>query len=124
MDFWSPVRPRALATAAAVCGLLIATGAQAQPAATVLEDLPPGRVGLAYAPISVVRGGTPPYRAVSDHPPPAGLAISPSGEIAGTPRAPGDYRFVLEITDAALPPQTVRSAFHLRILAARRQTSP
>jgi hypothetical protein len=94
------------------------------PAPATVADLPHGCVGQAYPPTRIVVGGSPPYRVASSPPLPAGLAVSPSGEIAGAPREAGDFRFVLQITDAATPPHTVRSAFHLRVLAGPRHTRP
>lgn len=78
--------------------------------------LPAGRLGAAYGPRLIVRGGTPPYALkVLDGKLPAGLALSDDGQLAGLPTAAGLYRFTLAVRDAASPPLHVQQPYALRI---------
>jgi len=128
-----PPRPRALFIAVALGASLGATAAAAQPGQSrvlpaapdgppagrvVVAALPDGRLGRPYPPTRVMIGGRAPYRAHSDPALPRGLAVSPSGELAGTPQAAGVFSFVLQASDGSSPPQMIRQAFRLRILAA------
>jgi hypothetical protein len=130
-------RARAVAAALALPALLLATAALAQPPAacppadpraipqsTVTARLPDGHQGRPYPPAPITSGGTAPYAACSDPPLPPGLALRPSGELAGTPRTAGVFRFVLSLSDASTPPQLTRQTFSLRILPAHPKPAP
>src|ERR1039458_9838675 len=44
---------------------------------------------------------------------PAGLSLSPSGVISGTPTSVGSYNFSVTVTDSGTPQKTVTRSFHL-----------
>lgn len=78
----------------------IATPTIALPATTLAN----GRLGQAYtASITAATGGTAPYAyAVSAGALPGGLTLNPaSGEISGTPSAPGSFAFSITATDSS-----------------------
>jgi hypothetical protein len=49
---------------------------------------------------------------------PAGLSISASGVLAGTPTATGEYDFSVQVSDSATPPQTVAKSVHLTVASS------
>ncbi len=65
--------------------------------------LPGGSTGTAYSQALAATGGKPPYRwAVVAGALPPGMNLSAdTGGITGTPTAPGDYEFTVELSDAA-----------------------
>lgn len=66
----------------------------------VLSALPGGTVGTAYSSTISVTGGTTPYTFVQiSGTLPAGLTLSGSGVLSGTPTAAGNYTFEVEATD-------------------------
>jgi hypothetical protein len=72
------------------------------PLVIVTTSLPNGQVGQAYSEQLVASGGTAPYvwslQAGSTLP--AGLTLSPSGLISGTPTAAGTDTIVIQVTDS------------------------
>ncbi len=63
--------------------------------------LPDGEVGEAYAERLAAAGGVPPYTfALVGGELPAGVTLSPAGDIAGTPTVEGDFAPVVQVTDA------------------------
>ena len=63
--------------------------------------LPAATVGVAYALALAGQGGTPPYTfALASGALPPGLALAPTGTLAGTPTLPGSYPIGLRVTDA------------------------
>jgi hypothetical protein len=79
--------------------------------------LPAGRLGQAYRPRQLVSGGLAPYRfAITEGHKPEGLEFTPSGALGGKSGGPtGSYTFTLDVTDASVPPQSVRQAYTLRV---------
>ena len=66
------------------------------------STLPEGSLGLAYMTALHADGGTNPYSfTVIGGTLPAGLALSSSGSLSGTPSASGTYSFTVNATDAA-----------------------
>ncbi len=61
--------------------------------------LPAGTVGVPYSAQLSAAGGTRPYQWLGNGSLPAGLSLSSSGLVSGTPRAADDYRFQLQLTD-------------------------
>jgi Putative Ig domain len=79
--------------------------------------LPDGKIGSAYNQvISTVKGtGTVTLSLVSGALP-AGLSLSPSGDISGTPTGPnGQANFTLQAMDSSNPPQTIQGSFSISI---------
>jgi Putative Ig domain len=79
--------------------------AQTRPASPA-AILPNGSLGEAYYyQLGTPHQGTPPwrFRSVRGSLPP-GIALDPSGILAGTPTAPGEFHFTLEATDSSSTP--------------------
>lgn len=69
---------------------------------TTPSPLPTGNVGSPYSATLAASGGTPPYIwALSSGSVPAGLTLSPSGNITGTPSANGTSNFTVQVNDSA-----------------------
>ena len=72
-------------------------------AITTTSPLPAGVVGAVYSQSLVAIGGTTPYAAwtTTTGALPPGLAINPTGLLAGTPTTVGSYSFTVQVTDSA-----------------------
>ncbi len=71
-------------------------------AVTTKSPLPAGVVGEVYSQSLAATGGTPPYKwALSTGTMPAGLTLSGTGVISGTPTAAGSAQLKLQVTDSA-----------------------
>ena len=71
------------------------------PIAITPSTLPDGQVGIAYAQTLLATGGTAPHAfTVTAGSLPAGLALSTSGDLTGTPSAAGAAVFTVRATDA------------------------
>lgn len=90
-------------------------------------SLPPGAVGKKYAARLVASGGTAPsrWRVVAGKLP-AGLALSTSGAISGTPTKAGAFAVTFAVTDASTPKATASKRLTIRIapLAVRTTSLP
>lgn len=65
------------------------------------ESIPASEVGVPVRIQLGAAGGTPPYAwTLSSGTLPPGVALTPSGRIAGRPTAPGSYRFTATVADA------------------------
>ena len=72
------------------------------PVKITTTSLPNGQVGSAYSQSLAAGGGTPPYTwSISAGALPAGLSLSPAGQISGTPSAAGTANFTIHVTDSA-----------------------
>lgn len=84
-------------------------------------SLPSGATGAAYSQTVTASGGTAPYiYAVTAGALPAGLSLSSSGALAGTPTASGSFNFTVTATDATTgssAPYTGVQAYTLVIAA-------
>lgn len=82
------------------------------------SPLPEGLVGTAYSLTFAAERGTSPYQfSVTDGQLPSGLTLNPAtGALTGTPTAPFDGSFTLQVRDAATPPAQASRAYQLRIL--------
>ena len=66
------------------------------------SQLPGGTVGSAYSATLNASGGTSPYSwSISSGPLPAGLSLSSTGTISGTPTVGGSFPFTVAVKDAA-----------------------
>lgn len=100
--------------------LLLSSLSNAQPhAASDLRfqtaSLPPASIGRPYTATIQVTGGTPPlqWKVIQGKLPP-GISLQPtSGILSGTPTAPGNYSFIVAISDAT--PQTKTASFTIRV---------
>lgn len=97
----------------------VSAGAQAPPVppAIVTESLPKATLRQNYFAEIRARGGTPPLRwAVAGGALPPGLTLDRgSGRIAGAATAAGEFRFTVQVSDAASPPQTVVRELVLKV---------
>ena len=74
----------------------------AAPTITTASPLTPGTVGTAYSQTLAATGGTPPYTwSVTVGTPPAGLTLSGTGVLSGTPTAAGTSNFTIQVTGGA-----------------------
>ena len=90
-------------------------------APTVTPNLPAGTVGSPYSNAIDQVGGTAPLAwSVTAGALPPGLSLgSNSGTVSGTPTAPGNYNFTVQITDSASPPNVATLAFMLSVADAQ-----
>ncbi len=103
-----------------VCGVLFSAaiigcgggGGSTPPPATLTistgATLPVGVVTSVYGPVTIAAtGGTPPYTwSVSSGTAPAGLSLSTSGVLSGTPTTAGSVSFTIQAKDSASSPKT------------------
>ncbi len=86
------------------------------------STLPAGQVGAAYSQTITASGGTSPYSnyRVSSGALPAGLSLSTSGVLSGTPTAAGSLNFNVQVTDSSTGtgPYTQAQAYTLAVTAA------
>ncbi len=74
------------------------------PLSITLATIPTGTIARPYQANAVASGGTSPYSwSVASGSLPAGLSLSPSGLITGTPTVAGKSSFVLQVTDSSSP---------------------
>lgn len=93
--------------------------AAAVPALAIAPAAPPdGAVGEPYTFAFSAAGGRGPYSWAVSGPLPAGLHLSRSGVVSGTPTAAGAARFTLRATDAEAPAVTVAARETISIAAA------
>ena len=70
----------------------------------------------AYSKTLAATGGTPPYSwAVTGGSPPAGLSLSPSGVLGGTPTTSGTFTFTVTATDSTATPRSGSASFTLTV---------
>jgi hypothetical protein len=97
-------------------GQLTPSGSTAVLAITTSQTLPAGLTGIAYSQTLSASGGTPPYSwTLVSGTLPAGLTLSSSGSISGTPTATGIASFLVRATDSASAAAT--QTFSLTITA-------
>ena len=91
------------------------TSAASDPSLAVdSAPLPAGDELAAYQANLTASGGVAPYVwKLSSGALPAGLALSNSGTITGTPSSPGTTSFSVTVSDAAQPPQSANGSFQL-----------
>jgi hypothetical protein len=83
--------------------------------------LPGATVGAAYSAQLTAGAGTEPLTwslAAGSAPLPAGLTLSSTGAISGTPTTAGDGSVTIQVTDSSSPPQTATAAFTLDVAKA------
>jgi hypothetical protein len=72
------------------------------PPLEISGSLPPGVVGTAYTASFAASGGTPDYQfSLAGGSLPAGLTLAANGLLTGTPTQAGQFRFTVQVTDAA-----------------------
>jgi hypothetical protein len=92
--------------------------------AVVTSALPGATVGASYSQTLSASGGVLPYTwAITTGSLPAGLSLSSSGAITGTPSSPGSSTFTVEVTDSTTPtPLTATQALSISVLSAVART--
>jgi hypothetical protein len=81
---------------------LIVTSPGSHPLSITTSSLPAGVIGIPYTATLAAAGGTPPYSWAAAGLP-AGLMISTSGQITGTPTTMGTSTVAVTVTDSATP---------------------
>jgi uncharacterized protein (TIGR03437 family) len=81
------------------------------------SPLPPATAGLPYSQTISVTGGRPPYAFVLSGAAPAGFAVNSTGVLAGTPAAPGNYNFTIQVTDNLQ--NVISQSYQLTVAPAR-----
>jgi hypothetical protein len=94
-----------------------AKGGVSYPAPSVLTStLPTGTAGSAYtAPLSATGGVSPYAWTITSGSLPAGLTLSPSGLISGTPTSAGTSTFAVQVSDSSVEPMTASQPLSLTI---------
>ena len=80
------------------------------------SSLPAATVGKAYSTMLKAGGGEAPlmWKLVSGHLP-AGLNLSSSGKISGTPTATGTSTFVVKVKDSSSPVLTAKKTLSIKV---------
>ena len=97
------------------------------PTLTLTGTPPPGASGTAYAFVFSTGGGTAPYSyAVTAGALPAGLTLTPTGTLSGTPSASGSFPLTVIVTDSTpgLPPITTSANVTIAIAAPALTLAP
>ena len=84
---------------------------------TTASPLPGAQPGTAYSQTLAATGGTSPYTWTLVSALPAGLTLSPGGQISGTPTTAGVTTFTVEATDSSFPNFNATKAFTLSVVA-------
>jgi hypothetical protein len=105
-----------------VSGLLAACGGSSSAPASLslsLASLPSGTVDAAYSATIAASGGTAPYSyTVSQGTLPAGLTLSTSGAISGTPTTAGTSSFTIQVTDSKSATATAQGSIKIAAASA------
>jgi hypothetical protein len=108
-------------TATAILSIKI--NAVSQTLAITTTNLPAGTVDTAYSQKIVATGGTTPYTfSITSGTLPAGLTLSTSGTISGTPTTTGTSPFTVTVTDSSSPAQTASAPLSITIDAEQQLT--
>lgn len=100
----------------ASASLSITIGDQKTPMAISVTALPNGETGTSYTATLTATGGTTPYSwTLISGTLPAGLGLSSSGVITGTPTQSGDSSFTVKVSDSSSPVQTATKALSITI---------
>ena len=86
---------------------------------TTVSPLPVGMSGTAYSQSLAAANGTAPYNwTLTSGSLPAGLTLSNTGTISGTPNATGTSNFTVRVTDGSTPSVIAQKSFALQVLPA------
>ncbi len=97
----------------------VSISVEVPPPSITTTTLPGAVVGTGYSAALTATGGTSPYSwAVVGGSLPAGLTLSPSGSITGTPSAQGSATFTVRATDASPTPLVASSDLSIAVFPA------
>jgi hypothetical protein len=103
----------------ATASLSITITASVTPVQITTSSLPDGETGSSYSTTLAASGGTTPYTwSISSGSLPAGLTLSSSGQISGTPTATGTSSFTVQVTDSSSPAQSATANLSITITSA------
>jgi hypothetical protein len=104
----------------ATANLSIAVAAVVTPPVTIsTTSLPGGTVSSAYSATLAAAGGTTPYSwSLSAGSLPAGVTLSGSGVISGTPTASGTASFTVRVADSSAPAKTATANLSIAVAVA------
>ena len=106
-------------TSAPVPVVITAAGATISPLTIVAPSLGSALLGTAYAATLQATGGTPAYTwSLTAGSLPAGLTLSPTGAISGTPTASGTSSFTATVSDSSTPVLTKSISLSVTVAAA------
>jgi hypothetical protein len=106
-------------TGVVVIPFTVKNGTTTSPLSITTTSLPNGSVGSAYNAALVASGGTSPYKwRLASGTLPAGIALSTSGTLSGTPTTAGTYALTVAATDSSTTPQTVSQGLMIQIASA------
>ncbi|MBV9662095.1 MAG: Ig-like domain repeat protein, partial [Acidimicrobiales bacterium] len=102
------------------------SGSGGPPPALVLttSGLPAATQGVYYTTTLAASGGVAPYSFGSNGPLPAGLTLSPSGVLSGTPTTPGPYTLAVNVTDSNFPAAFTAKTLSLTVNAGSTAPPP
>jgi hypothetical protein len=105
--------------------VVVTTSGFGPPLAIVTSELPDSSVGDTYAALLGATGGTPPYTWALTHGSlPTGLGLDPTGVISGTTNWPGNFCFVVRVTDNTnLFPEQASRNFCIEVTGERPPTT-
>src|SRR6202044_1399080 len=99
--------------------LSIVVAAAVTPVAITTTSLAGGQAGTAYTATLAASGGTTPYSwSITAGALPAGLTLSSSGQISGTPTTAGTSSFTVKVTDSSSPAQSGTKSLSIVVAAA------
>ena len=102
----------------ATANLSIVVAAAVTAVQITTSSLPSGQVSSAYSTSLAASGGTTPYTwLLSSGSLPAGLTLSSSGQIRGTPTTSGTSSFTVKITDSSSPAQSAMAGLSIVVAA-------
>ena len=89
------------------------------PVSVITSNLPSGTVGTAYIQTVSAANGTTPYTfGLASGSLPAGLTLSTSGVISGTPATAGTSTFGIQVTDGSSPTESATASFSIAVNGA------
>jgi hypothetical protein len=93
--------------------------AAAGPVQITTSSVPAGQISVAYTTTLTATSGTTPYTwTISSGSLPAGLTLSASGTISGTPTATGTSNFIVKVTDSSSSASTATASFSITVAAS------
>ena len=117
-SFTVRVRDASTPPKSATRGYTLEVTTVAPPLTISTTALPLALKGNAYSATLAISGGTPPYQArLKAGSLPAGLALSSTGSLAGTPTVVGDASFTVEVSDLSHPAASTSQPLQLTVVA-------